>query len=338
MIRIDGSQGEGGGQILRTALSLSTITGKPFTIYKIRNNREKPGILNQHLTAVKALATICNAKMQGNQLGSQELYYEPGSIQSGTYFFNVGTAGSCALVLQALIPVLLQANAPSSITLEGGTHNPLAPPYEFLEKAFLPILVNMGAWINPRITTYGFYPAGGGTISLEIAPALQLHPLDLYTVPENYQIKAYAFSSQIPLHVIHDEIALLKKAFQLQDTDCVAREVTSPGPGNVVMVEVRSSTLTEVFTSFGARGLPLQKVCAAVIKDVHDYLKAEAAVGSHLADQLLIPLAMAGGNGFLTTKPTRHTLSNIPIIRSFLDVNITTRHVHKHTWEIKIEK
>ena len=169
-IMIDGSMGEGGGQVLRTALALSVVTQKPFAVERIRAGRKKPGLMRQHRTAVDAATTICGARVDGGELGSQRLTFEPGRVRSGEYKFSVGTAGSACLVLQTVLPPLLTADGPSRLVLEGGTHNPWAPPFDFLKKAFLPLLHKMGARVSTKIERHGFYPAGGGRFCVDIEP------------------------------------------------------------------------------------------------------------------------------------------------------------------------
>ena len=182
MISIDGSFGEGGGQILRTALGLSLVTGQPFRIEKIRAGRRNPGLLRQHLTAVKAAAKIGQAEIAGVNIGSTQLTFTPGRVAHGDYQFAVGTAGSATLVLQTILPALLVSgdqDQQTQLTIEGGTHNPFAPPFDFLSQAFLPLLERMGVRVEARLERYGFYPAGGGRIEITIKPAKRLEPIEL---------------------------------------------------------------------------------------------------------------------------------------------------------------
>ena len=182
MISIDGTFGEGGGQILRTALGLSLFTGQPFRIEKIRAGRRNPGLLRQHLTAVKAASKIGQAEVTGVNIGSTQLTFTPGRVAPGSYHFAVGTAGSATLVLQTVLPALLTSDdqdRQTHLTLEGGTHNPFAPPFDFLAKAFLPLLERMGARIEARLERYGFYPAGGGRFEIAITPVKKLEPIEL---------------------------------------------------------------------------------------------------------------------------------------------------------------
>src|SRR5690242_7527890 len=179
MIIIDGSFGEGGGQILRTSLTLSLVTGKPLRIERIRAGRKSPGLLRQHLAAVNAAARVGYAEVEGASLGARELTFRPQTVAAGHYQFAVGTAGSATLVLQTVLPALLTADAPSTLVLEGGTHNPYAPPFDFLEKTFLPLLNRMGPRVEARLERHGFYPAGGGRFIVEITPAQQLGRFEL---------------------------------------------------------------------------------------------------------------------------------------------------------------
>src|SRR4030042_983447 len=171
MIEIDGSFGEGGGQVLRTSLSLSCLLNKPFRIFNIRKKRKKPGLMPQHLMGILSLKLISNARVTGDSQGSTELVFEPGEVKAGDYFFDIGTAGSTSLLLQAIIPPLIFAKHTSSLTLKGGTHVPLSPPFHYISKVFIPILKKFGMTAEATIESYGFYPKGGGKIHVEIRPA-----------------------------------------------------------------------------------------------------------------------------------------------------------------------
>ncbi|HEU4776782.1 MAG TPA: RNA 3'-terminal phosphate cyclase, partial [Telluria sp.] len=170
MIELDGATGEGGGQVLRTALTLSMITGQPFRIMNIRANRSKPGLLRQHLVAVQAAAAVCDAAVTGGELGSRALTFMPQVIKAGDYQFAINSAGSCTLVVQTLVPALLFADGPSTVRISGGTHNPMAPPVEFLQRAYCPLLARMGAQVDLKLVRAGFYPAGGGVVTASVVP------------------------------------------------------------------------------------------------------------------------------------------------------------------------
>ena len=210
MIEIDGSQGEGGGQILRSALSLAVCTGKPFRIVGIRARRSKPGLLRQHLTAVKATAAISGAHVEGDEVGSLTLTFEPQGIRPGEYSFAIGTAGSCTLVLQTVLPPLLTASEPSLIRISGGTHNSAAPPVEFLSRAFLPLINRMGPTVVVRTERIGFFPRGGGVIEAQIIPVPRLQPIEVLARGERRN--AYAgslYRRHTPKDVADRELAVV---------------------------------------------------------------------------------------------------------------------------------
>src|SRR4051794_32592660 len=198
MIEIDGSHGEGGGQILRTSLSLSAITGLSFRMTSIRIRRSKPGLRRQHLTAVRAVAQICNAEVEGDRVNSTELSFKPGKVNAGRYTFDIGTAGSTTLVFQTVFPALLCAsNEPSHLTFIGGTHNHGGPPWHFLDRVFLPVLRQMGAVVSIQLERYGFAPAGGGRWSAVVTPS-KLHPIELHTRGAQITSEASAIVSNLP--------------------------------------------------------------------------------------------------------------------------------------------
>lgn len=335
MICIDGSFGEGGGQVLRSSLSLSVITGKAFKIMNIRAGRNKNGLLRQHLTAVRACAEICGASVSGDALRSLELSFSPGKIKGGEYFFDIGSAGSTSLVLQTILPPLLLSPSPARITLKGGTHNQMAPPFEFIDKCFLRLLRKMGVDVEAKISCYGFYPAGGGQFTLSINPG-PLKPIELLSSLGSVKRRVYAFSAHIPDRIIKKEARYVAGALSLDPSECVYHEVKSPGPGNIVLLEIESSALTEVITGFGAKGVPLEKVCDSLVKEAQRYIELGAPVGEHLADQLLIPMAMAGGGAFLTGPLSKHTRTNIEVIKKFLDVPIHVKEAARELREVII--
>ena len=339
MITIDGSFGEGGGQILRTSLALSLITGKPFKIDNIRAGRRKPGLMRQHLTALNAAAEIGNAEIAGNKTGSTSFSFEPKTIKAGKYHFAIGSAGSCTLVLQTVLPALIIADDVSEIILEGGTHNPFAPPYDFLEKAFLPVLSKMGAEVKTSLDIAGFYPAGGGRFSVSITPADKLAEIDLSDRGKILKTTASAMVSNIPFTVAERELKVVRKKLDWNDEDLKAIVIkNSPGPGNILTLAIESEMITEVFTGFGERGVSAERVAKQTIKPVKDYISSGATVGRYLADQLLVPMAVAGGGKFRTLSPSRHTTTNIDIIKKFLDIDIEIEKVDEKCFDIVIRK
>jgi len=321
MLTIDGSQGEGGGQILRSALALALVTGQPFTIRRIRAGRKKPGLLHQHLTAVHAAAAVGQAAVRGASLGSGELTFEPGPPQPGNYDFAVGTAGSATLVLQTVLPALLCAPGPSTLCLVGGTHNPWAPPFDFLVRSFVPLIERMGPRVSATLVRPGFFPAGGGEFHVTIQPADRLSPLELLARGGTKRVIATAKVARLPRHIAERELRVIGRELELAECDLRIEEVAdSHGPGNVVTIEVECEHVTEVFTGFGERHLPAEIVADGVVQQARRYLSADVAVGEYLADQVLIPLALAGGGAFRTLELSRHAQTNIDVIRAFLDV------------------
>lgn len=322
MIHIDGSHNEGGGQILRTALTLSLATLTPFRIEKIRAGRKQPGLLRQHLAAVRAAAQVGHAEVRGDAINSQELTFVPREIVSGNYQFSVGTAGSTTLVLQTVLPVLMLASKPSVLTLEGGTHNPAAPPYDFLEKAFVPLLERIGGRVQTELIAAGFYPAGGGAMKVKIEPPTDLQALVLTTRGEVRRRMARAVVANLAHSIAERELAVINKKLRWESSCLKSEVVSSRGPGNVVMLEIESENVTEVFTGFGERGVRAEAVAENAASQARRYLASDAAVGGHLADQLLVPMALAKGGVFTTLAPSRHTRTNIDIIAQFLSTRI----------------
>ncbi len=308
MLTIDGSFGEGGGQILRSALALSLVTGRPFRLDNIRARRKKPGLMAQHLTAVRAAAAIGGAGVEGAALGSRSLTFRPGPVTPGQYEFSVGTAGSATLVLQAVLPALMTASGPSRLTLSGGTHNPHAPPYDYLHDVFVPLVNRLGARISMRLERPGFFPAGGGRFSVDVEPPIRWQPLHLLVSDEPARVSAKALVARLPVHIAERELAVVAREFSLGKHDLAIEEFkNSAGPGNAIMIRIDRGEATEMFTGFGQRGVPAENVAGAAVAEAKAFLAAGMPVGPHLADQLLIPLALAGGGSFDTTELTPHT-------------------------------
>lgn len=339
MLTIDGSLGEGGGQILRSALALSMVTGTPFRLENIRAGRSKPGLLRQHLTAVNAAAEVCGARLTNARLHSRDLTFVPGTVRPGDYRFSIGTAGSTTLVLQTVLPPLLTAAAPSSLVLEGGTHNPHAPPFDFIDRAFLPIINRMGPRVVANLERYGFFPAGGGRFSVEIEPAATLTPLRLTERGEIRRQHSIAFLAGLPRHIGERENKTVADALNWPMTDTEICELPADqGPGNILLLEIESEHVTEVFTGFGKRGVRSEDVARAAADDVKAYLAAGLPVGTCLADQLLLPFALAGGGAFSTLALSRHASTNIEIIQMFLNVRIKATEREQNQWQVDVTR
>jgi RNA 3'-terminal phosphate cyclase (ATP) len=322
VIKVDGSFGEGGGQIIRTSLGLSLVTGNPFRIEKIRANRRKPGLQRQHLVAVQAAVEIGQAEVEGNTLGSKELTFKPTTINSGDYRFSIGTAGSASLVLQTVLPALIKTSQPTKLFIEGGTHNPFAPPFEFLQKAFLPLLAKMGVKVESHLIRHGFYPAGGGQVSFSIESKEHLKPIHLNKHGKVVSQKATAVAANLPEHIAERELNLIRRLLNLDKKALETEIANSTGQGNYVAIEVESENATEVFTQLGERGKPAEEVARDAVRDAKNFLKSDAVIGEYLADQLLIPMALAKGGSFTMHTLSSHAITNIEIIKQFLDVPI----------------
>src|SRR5262245_30390751 len=339
MIIIDGSSGEGGGQVLRTALALSLVTGAPFRIEKIRAGRPKPGLLRQHLTAVKAAAAVGRACVTGDVLGTSELTFEPATVTPGEYAFAVGSAGSATLVLQTVLPPLLVASGPSTLTLEGGTHNPWAPPFDFLNSVLLPIVGRLGPHVEATLIKPGFYPAGGGRISVTITPARSLARLELDQRGDVLQKRVRVLLANLPAHIGDRELRTALRFLNWPpESASVERVDFAEGPGNVVLVMLESAHVTEVFTGFGESGTTAEAVGESVAKAARRYLAADVPVGPHLADQLLPVLAVGQGGSFRTLSLTRQAMTAIDVIRKFLDVEIVTTSEARDVTRVEVRR
>jgi RNA 3'-terminal phosphate cyclase (ATP) len=334
---IDGSSGEGGGQILRSSLALSILTGRPFQIYDIRANRPKPGLRRQHLTCVLAAAAISDATVTGGVLDSRDVTFTPRQLQSGDYHFDVGSAGSTMLVLQTILPPLITASGSSTITLEGGTHNFGAPPFPFLANTFLPLINRMGPRVDLRIERAGFAPRGGGRAVVRITPA-PFKPLHLLERGPVRRTIARATLAGLPRSIAQRELQLIARVLKLQAKDLAVEELPpDQGPGNVVTIEVESQHVTEVFTAFGAKGIAAEEVARDAARQAKRYIARNVPVDEHLADQLLLPLALAKGGGYLTGELSLHATTNIQTLKQFLDINIDVRQLSRHQNLIQIE-
>jgi RNA 3'-terminal phosphate cyclase (ATP) len=337
VIVIDGSSGEGGGQILRTALALAAVTGKPFLIENIRARRPKPGLMRQHMTAVAAAQKVCSARVEGLELGAGTLTFTPGPVRAADYRFAVGTAGSAPLVLQTVLLPLLLCGGRSSVVLEGGTHNAHAPPFDFLERAFFPLLRRMGAAIDARLERLGFHPAGGGRFVVTLAPARSLASLDLTERGALLETSAEAVVARLPRHIAERELAVVAARLGWPESSLHLREESRAfGPGNFLVLTLRFQNVTEAFTAIGERGLPAELVADRAVEEARQYLAGGGAVGSHLADQLLLPLALGAGGIFTTLRPSSHTRTNAAVIRQFLPVHIGMEQVAANMWQIAV--
>lgn len=339
MISIDGSFGEGGGQIVRSSLALSLITGRPFRIYNVRARRDRPGLQRQHLTAVRAAAGVGRARVEGDHVGSTAFTFEPGEVAAGEYEFPIGTAGSTTLVLQTVLMPLALAAGPSVVTLEGGTHNVHAPPYEFLTKTFLPVVARTGVRARVELVRYGFYPPGGGRLDLLVEPRAEPRRLDLLAPLDVRRRRARALVVRLAPSVGERALEVVRRRLGWSAEE-LSLETTSDAlsPNVVLTLEVEGEELTEVFTGVGERGVRVETIAERVCEEAARYLETGAPVGEHLADQLLIPLALARGGSYLTGPPSLHTTTNVEVVRKFLPVEIEVGRVGGEVWRVSVER
>jgi RNA 3'-terminal phosphate cyclase (ATP) len=338
-VHIDGSFGEGGGQVLRTSLTLAAITGKRLVIDNIRASRPNPGLAKQHLTCVEAVCEICNAKCSGSGLRSTKLDFTPGNVKPGNYNFDIGSAGSASLVIQTVLPILFcadpsaslpstllgagRAGSPSTVTVTGGTHNSWAPPFDFLKETFVPAIGDMGFKADCRLLRYGFFPAGGGKVVFEVQLRRNENGklADLCEPMVGPKILAKIYTARLPFQIVQKQRKLLlSSGLNIETIDHI--DVTdSDSAGNCVMIRICGKTRMAVFTGFGARGKPSEKVIAEVVQEARAFLESGAAVDHYLADQLLIYMAMQRAGRLITNTLSSHLTTNIEVIKKFLPVD-----------------
>ena len=332
-LQLDGSAG--GGQMLRTALSLAMVTGQPFRMTNIRGKRSRPGLMRQHLTCVKAACEISGGTADGAEIGSTELVFRAGKARAGSYQFAIGTAGSTGLLFQTLLPALWQADGPSTLRLEGGTHNPLAPPFDFLERVFLPTLQKAGVQADLSLENAGFAPAGGGAITATVYPCDKLSPLDLATRPEATRTRIRVMTRHLPLSIAG---RMLDAALDVIPCKDAAVESCEPGPGAGVccLVESEFDGLRELTSTFGEQGASAEKLGHRAAKLMQDFIGCGAPVGRCLADQLLLPMALAGDGRIVTMSPDAHVPTNIAVIERFLPVRFRVHDGERGTKVIEV--
>jgi RNA 3'-terminal phosphate cyclase (ATP) len=275
-------------------------------------------LLRQHLTAVNAAAEICGATVDGGEIGSRALVFRPGRVRGGDFTFPIGTAGSCTLVLQTVLPPLLSAPAPSRVRIQGGTHNRAAPPFEFLQRAFLPLLARMGAGVDLELRSHGFYPRGGGGIRAQIVPVPRLGALVLTERGAPTGSSAEALVAGLPANIATRELDVIGRRLGFSRDQLHLRALPNDlGPGNALTITLGYENVTEVVAGFGERGVRAEDVAHAAADEALAYREASAPVGEHLADQLLLPLALGEGGTFVATMASGHLGSNAEIVQRF---------------------
>ncbi len=335
MIELDG--GHGGGQLLRSALTLSLCTGTGFTLHNIRAIRRKPGLMRQHLTAVNAAARVGNACVHGAELGATSLRFEPGLVSAGDYHFATGSSGSATLVLQTVLPALWRAQGPSQLRLEGGTHNPLAPSADFIAQSYLPALGRMGVQASMQLLQHGFHPAGGGVMEVQVQPCAALQPPSLEVRAPLQAIEAQVLMSGLSSGIGLRELQVLAETLGVDPHPRNVQSIRPAlGPGNVALVRVRHGDHVEVFSGHGERSVSAEQVGARLAGQVKQYLDGTGAVGEYLSDQLLLPMALAGGGAFTTHLLSDHLVSNARLIEKFLPVEFDWQ-PHDGGWRVTVQ-
>ena len=324
MLEIDGSYGEGGGQILRTALSFSCLTGIPFRMENIRRGRHKPGLMPQHLAAVRAACAISGAQAQGAEPGSTGIVFTPEAVRGGEFEFAIGTAGSATLLLQTLVPPLLRADRPSRVTISGGTHVPASPSFHYLAEVFAPLLRRLGGDVRLAIRTYGFYPRGGGEICAEIAPAREFRPLVLTARGEVQRITGWSGVCNLPSGIAERQRAAAQETLAecpgdvRRQADITLLEAPGPGQGTFLFLRAETDTVAAGCTSLGARDKRAETVGTEAAGELFAHLSTGKVFDPHLADQVVPFLALSPEkSAFTTSRITRHLLTNLWVINLF---------------------
>ena len=327
MIYIDGSYGEGGGQILRTSLSLSLITQQPIHIDNIRSGRKKPGLAPQHLTCIKAAAALCNAQVHGDKIGSQMLEFTPNtSIKSGNYTFDVtevqqsGSAGSVTLILQTILLPLALGDHPSQITIKGGTHVPFSPPVNYLENVYFSYLKEMGIDVNLKLISYGWYPQGGGEINVMITGQSKINGLSILNRGKLNQIKGAAIVTELPAHIPQRMASrgenLLKETVFRTKIKAMREKGRFAGAGIFLTAEYEHSRAG--FSALGKIGIPAEDVAKNACEELLEFHQTGAPIDEHLGDQLLLPMALAADNSeYKVSVISEHLKTNIWVIEKF---------------------
>jgi len=325
MIEIDGSKGEGGGQVLRSSLTLSLMTGRPLKILNIRSKRKKPGLRPQHLKSVQAAEKISKAQVVGARLGSTELTFTPGEIRTGRYHFDIGTAGSTSLVLQTILLPLILADRASTVTITGGTHVPWSPCYHYLDWHWLPFLQQMGIEADLAMEQVGFYPQGGGHIRAKVQPSRSINPLALTERGKLRQIRGISATANLPRKIATRQrqrvVSRLGSKYPLNDIRIVQFPAHFKGTLMLLLAEFENSQCC--YFGLGAPGKRAEVVADEAVDALEEFMASDGDIDQYLADQLLLPMVFAEGSSkFRTSEVTQHLLTNAQVIRAFVGTQI----------------
>lgn len=325
-INIDGAQGEGGGQILRTALSLSALTGRPFRIINIRHNRPAPGLRSQHAQCVLAAQRVCSADVRGAEIASRELSFAPGRIAAGRHAIDIGTAGSTCLVLQTIAHPLSFADAPSEVVIRGGTHNAFAPIYDYLELQWLPFMRRIGLDIDLELAAPGYYPRGGGEIRAVIRPAGALSPITVTERGPLRRINVTAAVNNLPVEIAERFVRRTESQLKSKRVKRIHSKIktsSGAGRGTYVCLFAEYENSSACCFGLGRMGKQAEKIADEMVAEFIEFNRGGATVDRYLADQLLLPLSLCRGeSAYSTPKITPHLITNADVIRRFLDARI----------------
>jgi RNA 3'-terminal phosphate cyclase (ATP) len=325
-ISIDGSYGEGGGQILRSTLALSAILGRPVQLRNIRSGRRKPGLQPQHLASVHALARITGAEVRGAELGSTTLHFAPGPVAGGSFRFEIATAGAASLVFQTVIAPLVFARTPSVLTLTGGTHVPWSPPAPYVSEIFLPAVARTGVVAEWRVRTAGFYPRGGGEVEAIVQPLATLDPLDLADRGRLVRLAGVSAVAKLPRRIAERQAdrARRRLADAGYDLSVEIAELDAVSPGDSLFLWAEFERSRAGFGALGERGKPAEQVADEAAEELVRFLDQGAATDPHLADQLVLFMGLASGRSVLTTsRVSHHLLTNVWTVKQFLPVDVS---------------
>ncbi len=335
MLKIDGSYGEGGGQILRTSLSLSVLTSQPIEIFNIRAKRKNPGLQSQHLAAVRAAEKISQAKVAGAKIGSKLLYFEPRKIKFGRYEFDIGTAGSTTLVAQTILLPLAFAKHPSEILIIGGTHNPLAPPFHYFSEVFLPMIEKLGVCAEAKLERYGFYPKGGGRVRLFIEPTGKIEVKDFLERGNLEELSCLSIVANLPIEIAERQkqsaIERLRSLFSSSQEhwnkqlieNIKVEQVRALNPGTFIFLKIKFTNVLVGFSSLGESGKPAEKVGQEAAEQFIKYYQSGKCLDPYLVDQIILYLAISKKPfAFTVSRLTNHLLTHLWLLEKFLNVKI----------------
>ncbi len=328
LIEIDGSYGEGGGQVLRTALALSAIQRRPLRIERIRAGRKNPGLKPQHLKAAEALTRMTQGRLTGAKVGSDSITFVPQDIVPGNYRVDVGTAGSVTLLLQALLPPMSLTHGDFRLTLTGGTHVAWSPPFHYLEGVLFPVLRKMRMPVSAVLERWGWYPRGGGIVQVEIHSPCGMKPLILTERGPLKRIRGLSVGSNLPAHIPErqkeEAVKRIKVEFGVDAEIEVVSDAPAAGAGSFVFLAVESENVVAGFSSLGRKGKRAEDVAGEAVDDLKDYLLSGGCIDPHLADQIVLFMGLSDGvSAFTVSRITQHLLTNLWVMQQFLDVGVS---------------